>query len=822
MTQGQGAIDSVMMCVQGQRLDRGCPFCRGRWWSQRHAVRRCKGCAVGSYNIRKKAVESWERVRRDRFRGIMGETGLDGIREQTVDAVEEVLAEFFQAYPMGDSWVVGLGDESVEAPFVRGQSERWVLLDRLGWIVREMPIGDADRGARCDRQREADVGGAEDGWVYGLIPERIIKIMKCQVRRKMEGEDKDRKVRAEVEPYLRDIHGVLVVGGYALCCVYEAEVIFWSKSVDRSFGWEFFSRGGEEGGAEERQQSMVQQTLDGGREEGDRMCRGVLCEHSDDPGRLERGGTECRRCRYERALRGGVATVWNEMQGRTWRIFGSVMGGALATDILSLVTFKGVLPRGTLSGALSGCRNISEVASRAGVPLQFRGRSEHWSLEAACEGCRCGAVSIEEGGFRLQSEVWVSWRAFYGSQDHGSSEVSVALGETGVAVAYHGTIVGEGTADGDYEVRLSEELPSSVQACDRVGSDHPLVGSWVMISHFEREESTLGRVLCVSNESELGYVMDWMSGKIVNAGVESLSPCVLIEGEEEWIRRLPSESERTVMVNQDHLLSTTAVRGTPLQPGEMLKRCGECGGVRVGWGDSIIQACALCGKIGGPGRTCLHCGQFWHIREMVFAAEGEQRGKHVVHNRVQWVVKARSGEGEEIVYCRGVHPGRWMQGICPRCCCRLVREQADMDRGRRSEEMQERFNRVHRLLARNLETTLRPLRDGRGVLEEGAGRDIPIAGEGDQQRGETDIIPDGGQQGGEETGQGCRSGGLGRGIGVAEGSIDDEGKDEGWEEEPSRTGKGWVVIYCVTVLIRIERDDVHVVSWVDILEMGRA
>ena len=772
---------------------------------------------MGSYNISKKAAEYWDRVRSARFRGLMGEVGLDGIREQTVDAVEAVLAEFIQAYAVYGPWVVGLVGESVEAPFVRGQSDRWALLDRLGWIVREMPIGDADRGERCDRQREADVGGAEDSWVYGLIPERVIKFMERQVRCAVEGEDKDREVRAEVDRYLQDIHGLLVVGGHALCCVYEAEVIFWSKSVDMSFGWGFFSRGEEEGGAEERQRPLVQQTLDGGRQEEVRRCRGALCEHSDSPGRLVRGAAECRGCEAERALRGRVSTVWIEMQGRTWRMFGNALGGALAADLLTLETFDEVLPLGTLSR----CRNKSEVASRAGVPLQIGGKSEHWSIETTCGGCRCGVVNIDRGDFRLESEVWVSWRAFYAIQDQDSNEVAVALGETGVAAAYHGTIIGEGAADGEYEVRLSEELSSSLQACDRVGSDHALVGSWVMLCHFDREESTLGRVLCVNNESELGYVMDWRSGKIINAGVDGLNQCVLLEGEEEWGRRLPSESERTVTVNQDHLLSTTAVRGAPLQPGEMLRRCGDCGGVRVGWEGSVLQACALCGKIGGPGRTCLHCGQFWHVREMVFAAGRNQRGKHVVHDRVQWVVKAGSGEGEEIVFCKGVHPGRWMKGICPRCCCRLTRETADTNRGRRSEEMQRRFNRIDGLLARNLENTLRPLRDRRGVVEDGAVVNIPSAGEGDQQIGEMDIMPDGYQQGGEETVQGCRTGGLWRGIGVSQGSINDEGKDEGCAEEPSRTGKGWIVMYCVAVRICIHRNDVYVVSWVGILEMGR-
>ena len=179
-----------------------------------------------------------------------------------------------------------------------------------------------------------------------------------------------------------------------------------------------------------------------------------------------------------------------------------------------------------------------------------------------------------------------------------------------------------------------------------------------------------------------------------NAGVDSLSSCILLEGDEQWRTWLPSKSERIVLVKQERIVSTTAVRGTPLEPGEMLSRCGGCGGIRVGWGDSIIQACALCGKTGGPGRSCIHCGQFWHIREMVFVKEGEQRGRHIVHDQVQWVIKDGNSVGVKMLRCRGMHPGRWMKGVCPRCCCRLVRERADIWGGRRSEEVQERFRRM--------------------------------------------------------------------------------------------------------------------------------
>ena len=90
------------------------------------------------------------------------------------------------------------------------------------------------------------------------------------------------EVGAEVEPYLLDMHGALVVGGYALCCVYEAEVEFWSRAVDRSFGWGFFDTQG--GVRKRRWEPASGGTADTWRRGrgGVRRRRGALCEHSED------------------------------------------------------------------------------------------------------------------------------------------------------------------------------------------------------------------------------------------------------------------------------------------------------------------------------------------------------------------------------------------------------------------------------------------------------------------------------------------------------------------------------------------------------------
>ena len=190
-------------------------------------------------------AEAWEQERGRRFSGEMGRVGMSAVRELTVDAVEEVLTRFVRIYPIGDASSVGLGGERGEVAFAQGQTERWPVLSRMGWIVRGGRGGAADGRGQGDRHGEAEVDGAEDGWVCGLIPRRIIEAMEGQVRETAEFEGRHVEARAAVEPYLFDMHGVLVVGGYALCCVYEAEVVFWSKAMDRSYGWGFFhSRGG--------------------------------------------------------------------------------------------------------------------------------------------------------------------------------------------------------------------------------------------------------------------------------------------------------------------------------------------------------------------------------------------------------------------------------------------------------------------------------------------------------------------------------------------------------------------------------------------------
>ena len=304
-------------------MDQGCPFCWGGRGSHGHVVGRCKGIAAGSRNIEAEAVEAWEQVRSHRFSGVMGRVGMPEVRELIVDAVEEVLARFVQIYPISDACSVGFGGESVEVPFARGQAERWPVLNTMGWIVREGLEGTAGGRGQGGGLGEAEVGGAEDGWVYGLIPRRIIEAMEGQVREMAGLEGWNVEVGAEVEPYLLDMHGALVVGGYALCCVYEAEVEFWSKAVDRSFGWGFFHT---QGGVRKRRWEPAS----GGTADTWRRGRGGGQEAQGGAVRAQRG-RETIRGRSGRGSGASAERVLREGAARTRGERGADVGGGGGT-----------------------------------------------------------------------------------------------------------------------------------------------------------------------------------------------------------------------------------------------------------------------------------------------------------------------------------------------------------------------------------------------------------------------------------------------------------------------------------------------------------
>ena len=100
-------------------------------------------------------------------------------------------------------------------------------------------------------------------------------------------------------------------------------------------------------------------------------------------------------------------------------------------------------------------------------------------------------------------------------------------------------------------------------------------------------------------------------------------------------------------------------------------RCIQCEGIEVGWAiDSPV--CYLCKKAGGAAmETCIRCGCGAHVREQVYVDGVGALGHHVVHAEVKWV---KFEDGEVVIqHCEGVHPGRWVGGMCPACCCEVAR-----------------------------------------------------------------------------------------------------------------------------------------------------
>ena len=71
--------------------------------------------------------------------------------------------------------------------------------------------------------------------------------------------------------------------------------------------------------------------------------------------------------------------------------------------------------------------------------------------------------------------------------------------------------------------------------------------------------------------------------------------------------------------------------------------------------------------------TCIRCGCGAHVREQVYIDGVDALGHHVVHGGVRWV----EVEDEEVViqHCVGVHPGRWVGGICVQRVVVLWRDQ---------------------------------------------------------------------------------------------------------------------------------------------------
>ena len=96
------------------------------------------------------------------------------------------------------------------------------------------------------------------------------------------------------------------------------------------------------------------------------------------------------------------------------------------------------------------------------------------------------------------------------------------------------------------------------------------------------------------------------------------------------------------------------------------------------------------------------------MREQVYDNRSGGRGRHMVHAGVKWMGRSDDDlEGLEVRCCDGVHPGRWVHGMCPMCCCEVVREREEHGGGEVSEVVRQRFRRLEALLVSNLERSRR-------------------------------------------------------------------------------------------------------------------
>ena len=162
--------------------------------------------------------------------------------------------------------------------------------------------------------------------------------------------------------------------------------------------------------------------------------------------------------------------------------------------------------------------------------------------------CTCVGGDAVEGRFAVGSAVEVDWGAFYGGREYAGGELEAALGETGAATSYGGTVVPRGSGEEGVEVLLDEELARSVAACRGAGGVHWIVGMWVMVGAGSSDAGERGRVVCVDVAADVGYVMGWEAGAIYIKGVGELSGFVIEEGSEGATGVVVSEAERTCMV----------------------------------------------------------------------------------------------------------------------------------------------------------------------------------------------------------------------------------------------------------------------------------
>ena len=113
----------------------------------------------------------------------MGSCEMLELRRTVIDEVENVLKEFVAAYDRETRFVGGLGRGGRPDYFPEEWAGRWPVLEGLKWIVWEKEQVAGEEEGPFHRTSGAVIGGPEEGWVYGFVPERIIEWMRKGVER---------------------------------------------------------------------------------------------------------------------------------------------------------------------------------------------------------------------------------------------------------------------------------------------------------------------------------------------------------------------------------------------------------------------------------------------------------------------------------------------------------------------------------------------------------------------------------------------------------------------------------------------------------------
>lgn len=675
---------------------------------------------VSREEISRGAAATWGQRRFYKFDGSMRTCGMLELRALMFDEVDKIIGEFCGQY--GDDprfgAVFGFGGNPDYFPV--GWRGRWCNLEALQWMVWERARGEREGPGPFYQSGESALGGPEESWVYGFIPERVIKWMLNILIIWGEPQSEKVEVRKLLRPWLLRLHGTLVVGCYALMVMYEAEIVEWCESTSHRYDMGFFSgieeasegNGGEEGADHE----LTQQSIDEGEVRKGAVCMGVMCVSVSRARVLEPGASVCAVCAEEIDLRRGMRSIWKLVQqAREVALFGGARASKLVTSVLDMKEFR-VIAR---CGGVPRCSNegfLKRLAGRAGVPLRgSSSRVNHGGLVSeAVDVCSC------THGMEVDDRVVVGWRGCYGGRGtYMGGSVARALGDAGSVLYYWGRVMRPGpTGFEGVVVVLDMELTRSFES-SRVGRElERMDGEWVQMPNpVDDDELVYGRVMCTLKD--VGYWMEFKTGTVYRSSVVELDNGWVEDAEE----IIGSAESREVQVGWDNVRSVKAVRGQQPGEGEVTRNCSTCRGVKVGWASEATGMCFICQQSGGPGVTCIRCGVYGHVREQVYVHARNSRGLHISHAGASWVVMGSNGE-LEVKTCGGVHQGRWVNGLCPMCCAVLVEGGCGDGGGAVSEETQERLRLQRELVAANLESTAQRASGGGG----GWGCDVEAPG----------------------------------------------------------------------------------------------